>query len=375
MLRAGMLLLVFLWSTAPGVRAQGEAAQAFQNVTVRPGDTPGSIAKTYLKDPAAWAEVARANGLAAANPAAPLPAMVLRVPVRLVREEFQAARLVYRLNNSFFRRKDGAQWVSTADNMELFRNDAVKTAPGGKAVVRFADEELMQIDSDSMAIIMPTARDYHVELKRGGVVAGNKRVMMGSAMVSPATSDTVYTAAMRSDKSTLVQVYRGEAAVKSAGRTVQVSAGKATQVKPGQAPAVPFDIPDLGGLKSWVSGFESQLNALKLRLGKPSLPGKVAARPPAAAEVREAADLAKDASAGASMQAVMGHRVQCSREADFKSIITDRFFEVDTPMGADSFRLPFGQYWCRIAPVDLLGNQGPFRPAKAYYLGTSTQYR
>ncbi|MFA6316314.1 MAG: hypothetical protein WC943_02760 [Elusimicrobiota bacterium] len=361
----GAVLAVF----PPPASGQGDPGQGFQIVAVKPGDTLRSVSQAYLKDPGLWAEVARANGLGSEDSGAALTAAALRLPIKLVRDDLQAARLVYRLNLSFFRRRDDSAWTPTAEGMELYRNDAVKTAPGAKAVVRFADEEIMQIDSDSMAIIMPSAKDYHVELKRGGVVAGNKKVMMGSAMVAPATTDTVYTAAVRNDKSTLVQVYRGEAAVKSSGRTVQVSAGKATEVRPGLAPSVPFDIPDLGGLKSWVAGFESQLAALKLRLGKPGLPSRAAVKPLPAKDVKEAADLAKDANAAAAMQAVMGYRVQCSREDDFKTPITDRYFELDTPMKPESFNLPFGQYWCRISPVDLLGNAGPFRPARAYYLG------
>ncbi|MBI5883738.1 MAG: LysM peptidoglycan-binding domain-containing protein [Elusimicrobia bacterium] len=351
--------------------AAGDASQGFQSVAVKPGDTLRSIAQAFLKDPARWDEIARSNNLASQDPSAALPAMVLRLPSKFVRDEFQAARLVYRLSTSYFRRKDGTQWVLTADNMELFRNDAVKTMAGAKVVVKFADEELMQIDSDSMAIIMPLAKDYHVELKRGGVVSGNRKVMLGSAMVSPATADTVYTAALRSDKSTLVQVYRGEAAVKSAGRTVQVSAGKATEVKAGVAPSLPFDIPDLGGLKSWVAGFESQLAAFKLKLGKPGLPSKAAVKPLPASEVKEAADLAREAAAAGTINALMGYRIQCSREKDFKTIITDRFFELDNPVKPESFNLPFNQYWCRVAAVDLLGIQAPFRPAQAYYLGSS----
>lgn len=355
----------------PLSQAPSGVSGEFQTVSVRPGDTLGSVAKAYLRDPGRWEEIARSNGLSSPDPAAALSLPTLRLPVKLVREELQAARLVYTINRSLFRRKDGSDWVPTTENMDLFRNDSVRTFAGSKAVVKFADDELMQIDSDSMAIIMPSSKDYQVELKRGGVVAGNKKVMMGSALVTPETTDTVYTASLGKDKSTLVQVFRGQAEVRSGGKTVQVDAGKATEVRQGASPSLPFAIPDLGGLKSWVAGFESQIAALKIRLGKPGPPPRVPVPPRAPlplADVHPAADLSQD-TAG-SLQAIMGFRIQCSRTQDFTLVLTDRFFEADSGIGPESFGLPYGQYWCRIAQVDLLGNLGEFKAPKPYFLGT-----
>ncbi|MBI4676910.1 MAG: LysM peptidoglycan-binding domain-containing protein [Elusimicrobia bacterium] len=367
----GHFFALALGLAMPTAFAQKDAAGEFQNVQVRPGDTLRSIAQAYLKDPTKWGEVLQYNMLPSVDPTAALPEMTLRVPIKLIREELQAAHLVYRVNRSVFRRKDGVEWLPTTDNMELFRNDAVKTFGDSKAIVRFTDDELMQVDPDSMAIIMPTAKDYHVELKRGGVVAGNRKILMGSAMVSPTSSNTVYTAAMRSDKSALVQVYRGQAAVKSAGKTVKVAAGKATEVKQGLAPSLPFEIRDFGGLKSWVAGFESQMASLRKRLGKPSLPARTPAKPLPVGQPEAAASLAQDASSIGVLQAVMGYRIQCSRTKDLQSLMTDRFFEADARISPESFKLPRDEYWCRIAAVDLLGNQGAFKGPRLYTLGSS----
>lgn len=365
------ILVLALGLALPSSSAQPEASREFQSISVKPGETLEFLAKTYLKDPTSWGEFLRHNALPTKDPNAALPGLTLRMPIKLIREEYQAARLIYRQNQVYFRRKEGVDWNIAGDSMDLYRNDAIKTLGDGKAVVRFADNDLMQVDPGSMAIVMPTAKDYHVELKRGGVVAANKKIMMGSAVIAPASPNTVFTASIQSDKSTLVQVYKGQASVKSGGKDVKVDAGQAVNVKEGLVPSLPFKIPDLKALKSWVGGFEAQLMAMKKKAGQP-----VPAEEPTPEAPKETDQSASDRALkqAAKIQAptsVSSYRIQCAIEEDFQHVLTDRNLDADVKLRPNELGLPPGKYWCRVAAIDLMGEQGPFKTPKIYTVGDS----
>lgn len=377
------LWLVLLWrvcgAPSPASAQQGNAAE-MQKISVRPGDTLWSVAKKYLKDPSKWDELLRYNTLPTSDLTVALPGMTLSLPVGSVREEFQAARIVSKVNRVLYRDKDGGPWLNAALNMEVFRNDTITTLKDSKAVIRFLDKSHMQIDADSMAIVMPTSKDYHIELKRGGVAATNKRIRIGAATVSPASPNAVYTASVRDDQTVVVQVYKGMAAVRSAGKTVHVGAGKATEARPGLAPSLPFNIPDLGALKSFVSGFEEQLQSVKRKLVKAASPAAPMNAPaatvsaPAPIPIRipdstPTQDLEKEAAALMILEPVMGYRIECSNTQDFSSPLARQYFDADVPMRPESFDLPPDRYWCRIAVVDLLGSTGKFKEPKVYALG------
>jgi hypothetical protein len=348
----------------PAGAAQPAGADELQTIRVTPSDTLASIARKYLKNPAKLDAILRYNALPSADPNAPLPKMALRLPTQSLRTEFQAARIVSAFNRVFYRRKEGESWVTAVKDMEVFRNDTIKTMEEATAVIRFTDDDLMQIGPDSLAIVMPTAQDYHVELKRGGVVSSNKTVRIGSANVSPSSPDTVYTARVSDDDTVVVQVYKGNAAVEAAGKTVQVAAGMAVSAKPGSAPSLPFDIPDLASFKSLMSGFEEKLISLKKAIVKPSAPPKAASSPAARVE-----GLNPDAASLKVGQPIMGYRVECSKAPDFEVLVVRQFFDVDAPMGPEDFNIPRDRYWCRMAAVDLLGATEKFKEPKSYSLG------
>jgi LysM repeat protein len=347
--------------------AQQESPADMQSIVVKPGDTLWSVAQRYLKDPTKWDEILRYNRLPSSDPTVALPGMSLRLPIRSVREEFQAAQVISTINRVLHRSRDGGPWTEAAVDMEVFRNDTIKTLADSDAVIRFLDNDLLQITPNSMAIVMPVTKDYHIELKHGGVVAGNKRIRVGAAVVSPANPNTVYTASVNDDQSTVVRVFRGEASVAAAGRTVKVATGQATEVKLGLAPSLPFAIPDISSFQSMVSGFEGRLLSIKKRFAR--MPAPLHAEAPRPMQAPQTDDLMREAAAIKAMEAVMGYRVECSRTQDFQPPVTQKYFDVSAPMRPEDFDLPQGRYWCRMAPVDLLGAVGKFKEPKVYSLG------
>lgn len=354
-------------SAAAPAPAQQESQSELQNISVMPGDTLWSISKKYLKDPTKWDEILRYNKLPSHDPTVALPGMTLRIPIKSVRAEFQAAQLMYRLNSVFIKRSEGASWTNTTDNMHVFRNDTIKTMANAKAGVKFLDGDLMEIGPDSQVLVSPPTKNYHIELKRGTVVAANKTIKMGGALITPANTNTVYTATVKEDNTTVVQVYKGQASVAAAGKTVQVGAGKATEIKEGFAPSAVVDIPDMGGFSSMVSGFMSKLTAIKKKAQELVPVEEDTTETDKAAESRD--DLVKEAARLKMLQAISGYRVECSEKQDFTSVAARKFFEIENTPNPYEFNLPPGKYWCRMAPVDLLGMTGKWREPKSYFLG------
>jgi hypothetical protein len=364
------LLLVLLLSAGtlslPATAQQGSPDQ-LQTIAISAGDTLWFVAQKYLKDRTKWEDILRYNTVPSTDPAATLPDMTLNLPTRILREEFQAAQLISTVNSVFYRSHGGGPWAAAAADMEVFRDDTIKTMAASEAFIRFIDDEPLQINPDSIAVVMPDAKDYHIELERGGMMAGNKRIRVGAAVVSPSDPSTVYEASVRDGQSIVVRVFKGEASVAAAGKAVQVGMGQATEVKADSAPSRPFTIPDLSSFQSLVSRFEAKLRSFKEDLAKaPPPPPPAAPRPQ---EVPPADELVDEVASIRGLEAVSGYRIECSTTQDLKALVVHRFFDASAPMRPEDFDLPLGRYWCRMAPVDLLGAVGKFGKPKLYSLG------
>lgn len=339
-----------------------------QSLVVKPGDTLWSISNRYLKDPARWNEILKHNKLPSSDPTVALPGMTLRVPVRLIREDLRAAHLVYRLNKVLFRRKETAEWKQTSEKMELYRNDSLRTLDQSKARVRFLNEDMLQLDANSMAIIKPVNKDYDVELKRGGVFVGKAKVLTASAKITPKTRDTKYAATVRNDLSTLVEVYTGKAAVEAEGQSVDVGPGMATEVKMGLAPSLPSKIADLPDFEARAAEFEGDPRALRSKAAVVAIPApaKINLAAPEAGSLKTEVDNQRVG------EPISGFRVQFAAGSDFSQPLFDKNFDADMAVRPADVRLPAGRYWVRVALIDLLGVQGRFSPAKLYYLSASS---
>lgn len=350
---------------------RGEAV-AFQSVVVRPGDTLWGIANRYLQDPSKWDQILKYNKLPG-DPTVALPGMTLQVPIKLIKKHLRAAHIVYVLNRVSYRRADTAAWKDAKEKDEVFQGDSVRTLEASKAKVRFLNADLLSLDANSLAIIKPPDENFDVRLAKGGVFVGRSRVVTATASITPKTKDTQYSAKVREDLSTLVEVYKGLAAVQAQGRTVDVGAGMATEVKPGLAPSVPKKIAELPEFEARAAEHNGT------RVGEARLAVNVANRNVQLADGATADDLnaARDVEAMRSeMQdlavgmPVAGYRIQGSRSRDFSSVLYDKTLEADQRPDLKS-GLPPGVYWFRIAPIDLLGAEGAFGPPRLYGVGVS----
>ena len=364
--RAAALAAVF-WACWASAASEVD----FQSVLVKPGDTLWSIAHRYLKDPAKWDEVLKYNRLPSSDPTVALPGMTLRVPVRLIKEDLRAAKLVYRVNKVLFRRKETADWKPTSDRMELFRNDSLRTLEDSKARVKFLSSDLLQLEPNSMAIIKPANKDYEVDLKRGGVYLGRAKIVTASAKITPKTHDTKYAATVRNDLSTLVEVYNGLAAVEAEGQTVDVPAGMATDVKMGLAPAVPIKIADLPDIDGRMAEFDGDFRAMRAKVAvspemRLSFSRGGTAKAADVGTLQGVIDLLKIG------EPVSGYRVQFADSPNFAGILFDKSFDSDQQLKPSEVRLAPGRYWVRVIMVDLLGTEGKPSQPKLYNLTPSS---
>jgi len=372
-----VLALVLLLS-APAGRCLGaeEVDTNFQSVTVRQGDTLWAISNTYLKDPSKWDQILKYNRLPSADPTVALPGMTLRVPIRLIKENLRAAHLIYLVNRVLFRRKETADWKGAKEEMELFRGDSLRTLDASKAKVKFLNTDLLSLDPNSLAIIKPMHEDYDVELKTGGLFVGRSKVVTASARITPKTRDTQYSARVRNDLSTLVEVYTGVAAVEGQGKTVDVTAGMASEVRLGLAPSAPTKIADLPEFEARAAEFTGEGVAGPSRVKMAS--GGELPTGAGADDVNNASDANNLRGEVTSLSVglpISGYRVQASRSRQFDKIVFDKVFEPEARMDLTYENVPPGVYWFRIALVDLLGTEQSFSAPRLYSIGQGKQLK
>jgi hypothetical protein len=366
------LAWLVLGPTTPSQAADPTAEKRFQNVTVKPGDTLWSISHTWLKDPAKWDEILKYNHIPSSDPTVALPGMSLRVPISLIKEEMRAATVVFRVNRVEYRRQDTVQWKPAEEQMQLNRGDSLHTFDSAKAKVQFVNNQLLSLDANSLVIIKPLARDYDVDLKGGGVFVGHSRVVTASARIIPKTADTEYSAKVGTDLSTLVEVYKGAAAVDAQGKTVEVPAGMSAEVQLGMAPGVPKLIADLPSFEARAAGFNGEVTPGRSRLNAGA--GVSMAAQATAEDINASGDMN---SLGADMkslsigQPVSGYHVQASRTRDFSSLVFDKSYSIDENIRLGDENIPPGVYWWRVAVVDLLGAELPFSAPRLYSAGVT----
>ncbi|HAM35578.1 MAG TPA: hypothetical protein DEB40_02095 [Elusimicrobia bacterium] len=369
--RAAVFLAILILACGGWARAARRSAErSFQTVIVHPGDTLWGIAHVWLRDPAKWDEILKYNRLPASDPTVALPGMTLRVPVVLIKEDMRAATLIYLLNRVSFRRQDTADWKSAAEELQLYRGDSLRTFENSKAKVRFVNAELLSLDANSMAIIKPVTRDYDVELKSGGVFVGRSRVVTASARITPKTRDAEYSARVRSDLSTLVEVYKGVAAVDAQGKSVDVPAGMGAEIKLGMAPSLPKLIADLPEFEARAAAFKGEAVAGQARIeldARLRIPNAVSADEiSSSGDINDLGTSLKGLSIGIP---VSGYHIQAARNRDFAEIIFDKHYSVDEPVRLGDENIAPGVYYWRVAVIDLLGTEQAFSAPRLYSFG------
>ena len=352
----------------------------FQNVKVRAGDTLWSISKRYLKDPKKWPEILKHNKIPSSNPSIALPGMVLKVPVDLLKEKYRAAKLVYFVNNVLLRPRTKTSWKSVVKNMDLYTSDTLRTTVSAKADVKFYTGEVLNLYPNSMAILRPpNKKNIDVQLLAGEMRGLKTKVVTVSARIIPKTKDTLFGAKIKDDLTTLVQVYKGKAEVKSQGKTVLVPEGFASEVRLDMPPSAPVKLPPLPQfdesrvkLAKTNSAPRVKMNGAKLSMnvvgrnkntGKRKTGGRgsnlLSGRTPKI-------DLKQQELEGTNLDKlisipnpVQGYRVQVANDKDFVKIKHDKEYDVFDDVDFSDL-LPPGRYWIRISYIDLLGFEGKF---------------
>ncbi len=349
-----LLLLGLALAALPRLSPAAARIQ-FQDIVVKPGDTLWSVSETWLKDPKDWDKILKHNKQLTADPTVALPGMTLKIPIGLIKEEQRAAKLVYKSKKVLFRRKETVKWKSATKNMQLYRNDTLRTLKGATARVQFLNSNLLSLNPNSMAVIKPTDKNYDIVLKQGGVFAGNSTVLTPGAKIIPRDKNTKFTATVRADQSTVVEVYEGVADVVAGGKTQEVFAGMAVEVGLGMVPSVPVNIPEISDFESRSEQYRAVMRSLKADKAL-----KFKAAPKATALTNIVPEVG---------EAVSGYHIQLSRTRNFAKPLVDKVFDVDNRIKIDELGLPAGRYWGRVAVIDLLGIKGKFSAPKLYTVG------
>jgi hypothetical protein len=358
-------------------------AEELQTIIVKPGDTLWSISNTYLKDPKRWNELLKHNRLPSSDPSIALPGMALKVPVSLLKAQYRAAKLVYFLNEVLLRPSGVSDWKNVSASMDLFKADTLRTRAGARADVKFYTGEILNLYPNSIAVLRPPGdKDTDVRLMAGEMRGLRSRVVTASARITPKTKDTEFGARIKDDLTTLVQVYKGKADVEAGGKTVEVPAGFASEVRLDMPPSNPVKLPklpdfDASRTQLAAGGKTPQLTTsggvVSLNMGKPvKQPAGVdlpkadpggAKLPDLNDKSLDAAEIIKLISVG---NPVQSYHLQVSREQTFASTVLDKNYDSFEDINLNSL-LPPGNYYMRVALIDLLGFEGKFsapRPVK-----------
>lgn len=356
-------LLILLLSIPARMLGADASNETLQNIVVRPGDTLWAISHKYLKDPSHWDELLKHNRLPTADPTIALPGMIIRVPVKMIKNALRAAHLSYAVNRVYTRHKETAKWDDATMEMELFQGDGLRTLEDSKARVRFLNKELLNLEPDSMTVLKPLDQDADVVLHAGSVFAGLSRVVTATARITPRGGDTRYSTSIEPDMSTKVEVFKGTAAVEAQGRSVEVPAGMETSVRAGLTPQVPRKILRLPELEARAQEFASAADVGGGAAPEPKVP------PPAPEPEADVESLRSDIQGLKVGEPIQGYNVQASREQDFRKVLFARRYEVEERFNAIDTGLPPGAYWWRVQAIDLLGVAGRYHAPHYYTVG------
>ncbi len=339
---------VFLFLSIASVAAE----EALQEITVNPGDTMWSIANKYLKDPQKWPEIVKYNKLPTADPTLALPGSKIKVPVLLIKEEYQNAQLLSTILEVRYKRKGQEEWHEAQADMTLKYEDSLRTMKGGQARVRFPTKEIVQINENSYVVLKPEKILQEIQLLQGDVRAARAKVIMPSgAVVLPKGGNSDYQAKIREDKTEVVFVYKGKVDVSAQGKTITVPEGFGTQV-PKSAPPLPPQ--PLSSFKDF-NPTEMTTNAPDFLKVDPTK-NVVVVKPPSPSTkdggARSKAVVAKDLLAN--------YHLQVSKDEKFSQIVYETTQPTGKPFDLKKQPFPDGSYYMRVAFIDALGVQGAY---------------
>ncbi|MBI4655995.1 MAG: LysM peptidoglycan-binding domain-containing protein [Elusimicrobia bacterium] len=361
----------------------GCKGEDLQDVAVGPKDTLWSIADTYLKNPRQWSEIVRCNPdkISQSNPIA-VPGQVLKVPKKLIKDEYREAKLASYLNEVLFKKRNAVQWKKVFKQMDMYKNDTLKTGTDAYAEVKFYSGELFNLYPNSMADLRPPQKGVDVHLRVGEMKGLRTTVITPTAKIVPKTKNTEFGAKINDDLSTRVQVYKGKAEVEAQGKKVLVAEGFGTEVKFDMPPSKATPLPPLPEFEKGAGPqvakasagpqvkFEGNVISIGLaKTGAVTGPGRTTVsagtvRPVPDMKAPDAIDadrinLEKMTQMITVATPIQGYRVQAARDSGFANLVLDKRYDVFDRINLNEM-LPKGNYWVRISYIDLLGFEGKF---------------
>lgn len=350
------LLLPLLFAAPPS------RAEELQEVVVQPGDTLWSIAGKYLNDPAKWSELLKYNSLPTGDLSVALPGTTLKVPVRLIKEQYRAAKLILLINEVLLRKRGAVDWNRAAAEMDLYKGDYLRTTAGARAEIKFmldkAADKIMTVYANSLVVISPPGpggRNADAALGTGEIRGTRTKVITRSAVITPGTKDTEFYARIDKDMTTRVQVNKGRATVESQGKKVEVYEDSAVEVKMNMPPSRPVRLPPAPELGDGSAPAPADGGSPRFNIKDNVITLNTAPEPPAANLRGAAAGRIKVEV----LNPVQSYHIQVSGDRDFSALVLDKTYDALEVTDLNAV-LPPGTFWLRVSCVDLLNFEGKF---------------
>jgi len=360
--RGAILLITFLviLSLFPLCKAQEERVELIE-VTVKPGDTLHKFAEQYLRDPSRWPEIYKYNKELVKDPDLILPAMKIKVPIGLLKDEI--ADLIYLRNNVRARKRGESEWEKAILRMRLFSEDGIRTLSDSLAQIKFIKGEIVRLGENSLVILRPEKKEETVELLSGELRASEAKVLTASAVVEPQISPALarpdFKTKIREDKTTLVSVYKGKVDLIAQGERVTIPEGFMSQAKLDYAPEKPIALPPA-----------PELSEAKEELAK----APTAPELPEEKKLEEKINLEEslaglDFSEKKRKLGIKYLHLQVSSDPEFMDIFEDKKLESLEDYGKS--RLPDGEYFWRVSYVYEDDFESEYSPVKSFMIHTT----
>lgn len=245
---------------------------------------------------------------------------------------------------------ESISWLSALQGMELFDQDAVKTASASHAVIEFDESNRLKLGPDSLVIVKHLEEDSRLRKRRsalvmiegelrGSVIASSAKQATNVEVIIPGGIARInaakgskekidYEIKINPDESTSVLVIRGNAEVEAQNKKVELGANQITYVVKGGAPSKPMVLPDN------VKITKPANNALAYYRDFPQ-------------EIRFDWEATKE----------QRYRLVIARDISFKDVVFDEIVTEDEFIHGD---LHQGFYSWRVASVTADGNEGEF---------------
>jgi hypothetical protein len=326
----------------------------FQMVEIKENYTLWEVANKYLKDPKKWDIIVKYNNLTP-DPNQILKGKKIKVPVSILKEEYIAARFEKIIGDVRVRGVGRSEWFEASKVKEVFKGDTVRTGSLSYADIRFYTGQVLNLFANSMVVVKPPKVGEDLKLVTGQIKVKDTTLVTISAKITPKAKNTEYAAKIDSDLSTKVEVYSGVAEVEGKNQKVILKEGQFTEVKLNSVPLAPKKIPELASLKALKIDYEIDKNVLRFKPSKIEYSGEI---PKVAQQGSDRKLKVGDVKIDLS-KAISGYRVQIAKDRDFRNIVLDKRFDVFKNVNLGDY-LSVGNYYIRIAYIDLIGVEGEF---------------